>query len=274
MSDAWYLTKDGAPIGPISLRHLKAVIQKSADWQTQLVWRQGLGDWVEASTLVELAPAPHSFTQNRVERAPTQTNQDTVYHKSRRVIIGLSMSLGALLLGGIVVMMLQQPPTTVELDGDLSVLRQQISEVESESEKYTGGAIKILLEVRKHILLNTEAMLVQKRNALIRRVSLAFAIKGRELSPATDAELKDILEEIDQADKKLSASLANAERYSGGLTQAMALMSAETDKLSVAQLRLKFYSMKHGLPLIFPTSAQSQEPKSAPGAIVGDRDAL
>jgi hypothetical protein len=64
-----------------------------------------------------------------------------------------------------------------------------------------------------------------------------------------------------------------AKQYSGGLIQGIALMTAETDRMSVAQLRLKFYSAKYGVPVF--SGALEQKPKpSAPGRIVGDKNAF
>jgi hypothetical protein len=50
-------------------------------------------------------------------------------------------------------------------------------------------------------------------------------------------------------------------------------MTAETERMSIAQLRLKFYSAKYGLPIFSGTVERNQEP-SAPGRIVKDKNAF
>jgi flagellar biosynthesis/type III secretory pathway chaperone len=166
-------------------------------------------------------------------------------------------------------------PTTPELDADLDQVRDQIKQASIESDKYAPSAMKSLLEVRKQTLLNTEAMLSQKRASIIRRISLSFEIDGTQLHPAGEKELNDIKEEIGQAEKKLAQSVKNASQYTGGLVQAMALMTVGTNELAISQLRLKFYSAKYGLPLFFPQmDAVTKQPTQVPGVVVKDRDAL
>jgi hypothetical protein len=135
--------------------------------------------------------------------------------------------------------------------------------------------MKSLIEVRRQTLQNTEAMLSQKKASVLRRISLSYKIDGAQLLPVSDKELNDINEEIVQAERKLALSIKNAQQYSGGLVQVMALMTVETDQLSVSQLRLKFYSAKHGLPVLFPgADAAAKQPEPVPGRVVKDRDAL
>jgi hypothetical protein len=182
------------------------------------------------------------------------------------VIVFLSMLL--------VWILLMPVPTTQELDADLEQVRSEIQKASAEADKYAPSLMKSLIELRHQTLKNTEAMLLQKRDSLLRRISLSYRIDGKELVPANDKELNDIKEEIEQAERKLAQSKKNAEQYSGGLIQVMALMTVETDQLSVSQLRLKFYSAKHGLPFFFPGADAAAKPASPPGQVVKDRDAL
>jgi hypothetical protein len=166
-------------------------------------------------------------------------------------------------------------PTTEELDGDLDQVRNQIKQASMESEKYASGLLKSLIELRRETLQNTQAMLEQKKASLVRRISLDFLINGKELRPATDEELRDISDKIRDAEEKLAQSQKNAARYTGGLVQAMAMMTAETDQLAVSQLRLKYYAAKYGLPAFLPPpDTLTKEPQPAPGTVVKDRDAL
>lgn len=147
--------------------------------------------------------------------------------------------------------------------------------MQEESEKYGQGLLRSLIEVRLAIARNTLAMLDQKRASFVRRITLDYRLDGRPVHDASDQELNMILEELSQAEKKAAASKLEAARYSGGLAQAMSLLKAETDELSVSQLRLKFYSAKHGIPMPLPTLTEnSSKPTLPPGKVVKDRDAL
>jgi hypothetical protein len=179
-------------------------------------------------------------------------------------------------LAMILAVVLQDPQvSTIEIDHDRTALATEISTTQAESEKYAPGLLKSLIEVRLAITRNTLAMLDQKRASFIRRIALNYRLDGRPVHDASDQELNNILEELAQAEKKVASSRLDAARYTGGLLQAMALMKAEADDLSVSQLRLKFYSAKHGIPMPFPTlSEDSRTPEKPPGKIVKDREAL
>jgi Na+-transporting NADH:ubiquinone oxidoreductase subunit NqrC len=193
----------------------------------------------------------------------------------QRLLLAISIIV-SLCLAAILVVVLQQPQiSTFEIDRDRSALSAEISTIQAESEKYESGLLKSLIEVRLAITRNTLAMLDQKRASFIRRITLNYQLDGQPIREASDQELNTILEELSQAEKKANASKLNAERYTGGLMQAMALMTAETDQLSVSQLRLKFYSAKHGIPMPFPSLPEkSKTPAEPPGKIVKDREAL
>lgn len=171
---------------------------------------------------------------------------------------------------------LQDPQvSTIEIDRDRTALAAEIATTEAESEKYSPSLLKSLIEVRLAIIRTTLAMLDQKRASAIRRIALNYRIDGQPVHEASDQELNAILEDLSQAEKKAAASKLEAARYTGGLVQAMAFMKAETDEMSVSQLRLKFYSAKHGIPMSLPSLPENSKPSAQPpGKIVKDRDAL
>jgi hypothetical protein len=185
------------------------------------------------------------------------------------------MTIIAVGLAAALVVVLQQPNvSTFEIDQNRAALKTEIRATEIESEQYAGGVIKVLLDLRMSILRNTLAMLDQKRASFIRRIALNYTIEGRQISQASDNDLKDILEELSQAERKVAASRQEAAQYSGGLLQSMALLKAGTEELNVSQLRLKFYSAKYGIPMPVPSSDTKPPEPKPPGRVVKDRDAL
>lgn len=62
-------------------------------------------------------------------------------------------------------------------------------------------------------------------------------------------DLKIIDQDIASAKIKLQADQTEADRYSGGLLQSMALMAAATDRTTLSQLYLAYYAKKYGLAL-------------------------
>ncbi|ANW00805.1 hypothetical protein [Bradyrhizobium icense] len=193
----------------------------------------------------------------------------------QKFLLAISVVVIAI-LGGALAVILQDPQvSTLELDRDRAALSAEISAIQAESAKYESGLLKSLIEVRLAITKNTLAMLDQKRTAFIRRVSLNYRLDSRPVHEASDQELKLIIDDLSQAERKANASKQEAARYSGGLLQAVALMKAETDEMSVSQLRLKFYSAKHGIPIALPNVSDNVKPPTQPpGKIVKDREAL
>jgi hypothetical protein len=183
------------------------------------------------------------------------------------VSAGLAIALAAVLADPQV--------STFEIDRDRTTLSSEISAVQAQSEQFGPGLLKSLIEARLAIAKNTLAMLDQKRTSFIRRISLNYRIDGQAVRQASDDELNMILEDLSQAERKATASKAEAARYTGGLLQSMTLLRAEADEMSVSQLRLKFYSAKHGIPILLPDLRESTKaPPTSPGKIVKDREAL
>ena len=184
------------------------------------------------------------------------------------------MTSAVVLLAATLGLVLQEPAvSTFEIDRDLTAVKADIAAAEEESSKYSGGVIKTLLDLRAAMLRNTVTMLDQKRTSLVRRISLNYTIDRRAIREASDRELEDIIEEIEQAERKVAAAKNEAAQYAGGLLQSMALLKAGTEEVNVSQLRLKFFSAKYGLVLPLPPS-DTKTLTRPPGQIVKDREAL
>ena len=58
----WYYSNNGAQTGPVSAEDLKSMLADGRVKSTDMVWREGMSDWVPASSVGELAvsaaPAP------------------------------------------------------------------------------------------------------------------------------------------------------------------------------------------------------------------------
>ena len=165
--------------------------------------------------------------------------------------------------------------STLEIDRDRATVRAQITDAENEAAQYSGGALKTLIEVRAATLRNTLAMLDQKRASLIRIIALTYTIEGRAAQEASDKELNDILGDLSESERTIASAKAEAARYTGGLVQTMQLMKAATEEITLASLRMKFYSAKHGFPMPIPSLETTKTPPpKPPGKIVKDREAL
>jgi hypothetical protein len=180
-------------------------------------------------------------------------------------VLLLSAALGGLLL--------QPVQSTAELDTDLTSVAAQIKQANLESERYRPNLIKTMIELRTQTFKNTQAMLQQKRMSILRGLRLSYVISGNQVAPATQAQLAEITKDIKSSEEKLVELQSQAAQYSGGLVQAMALMSVETERVTISQLWLKYYSAKYGLAN-FKISPDAKESVRPPGHVVKDKDAL
>jgi uncharacterized protein YicC (UPF0701 family) len=179
------------------------------------------------------------------------------------------------LVGVIAFAALESAPDTQELDTDVAAIQRMLAPVKTEADKYEGGALKTILELQLRTLEATLAMLNQKRTSVLRRIVLDYRIDGKSLRPAEKTRLDNIQAEIAQAEQRAAAAESEASRYSGGLIQTMALVTASTERTSISFLRLKYVTEKYGLGIDLPTSSPSSTPaKVSPGKVVKDKDAL
>jgi len=75
--------------------------------------------------------------------------------------------------------------TDRELDQSIASLGQEIQLLDKEAARYSGGLLKLLILERKGILALTKSMLEQKRESLLRFVSLQYTVNGQKVSPAS-----------------------------------------------------------------------------------------
>jgi hypothetical protein len=167
-------------------------------------------------------------------------------------------------------------PSTVTLDQDIASIRAEVNVATADSAKYTGGLIKNLIDIRAEVLRTTEAMLNAKRISTLRRIDMQFFVDGHTIKPASESELSKIRNDIAEAGRRISAAELKTQQYTGGLVQGLAIVTAETERLSLAQLYMAYYSSKYGLaaPRSGPAISTEGTPEPSPGTIVKDKDAL
>ena len=91
-------------------------------------------------------------------------------------IIGACVLLGAGML-----FFAHSEPSSELLDKDLAELHTVIEAADAEAAQYRGGLILAQIQLRKSVLQTTEAMLLQKRKSLLRRINLNYVIEAKEV---------------------------------------------------------------------------------------------
>lgn len=169
-------------------------------------------------------------------------------------------------------------PSTDVLDSDISSIKKKIKLSTSEANKYSGGAILSLIKMRIEIENNTLAMLEQKKSSLIRFIDLEYTIDGRSQRKITDSELKSLSDDIKSLENEIFEQEKEASRYSGGIILMMKLSAIETSRMTLATLKMRLLTARHGIPIFGIDSSSNstkKRPKNvSPGKVVNDKDAL
>lgn len=163
---------------------------------------------------------------------------------------------------------------TDPLDSSLAEVRTQIRAADTDRAQYGSGLILTQIELRLSVLRSTEAMLDQKRLALLHGISVVWhdSVPSRGL---TQDERERIAREAEAARAQVTAAEREAALYSGGLIQTMALVRVATAKVTLAVLDEQRVLAEAGIPLRLPV--QGTQPSGAPagpGQAASDRDAL
>ena len=159
------------------------------------------------------------------------------------------------------------------LKNEIAGLEQTIVKARAESGQYSGGLIKALLDSRIQILENTKAMLEQRLAAGNYGVKISYKVDGKEyIPPANKAEIiKNLESEALQVSQELANAKKEADKYSGGLVQAMALSTVATIQQQLAMLDMKHCALIYDIPLFAfigggtSTDMSGKTPVSAPG---------
>ena len=141
------------------------------------------------------------------------------------------------------------PTQRAALNNVIADTDDAIRAAEEESAKYSGGLVKSLIEVRLATLRQTRAMLAQRAAAADFNVAVRYTIDGRTLDAAsTSGDIEALDREIADTKRKIHQQQAEADRYSGGLTQAMLVSALATTKHTLAMLEQKRLALMYSLP--------------------------
>ena len=173
-----------------------------------------------------------------------------------------------------VLFMAHNEPSTEVLEKDLSELRTAIESADLDAAQYSGGIIFLQIQLRKNSLMATEAMLIQKRKSILRKVDLIYTIEARKILPASDEQLAAINSDMLAMQAKIKLMQNEAAQYRGGLILSALLLNIETQKITLANLQHKYYTAKYGIPISAFSEDLNKEKKAPIGMAVEDKDAL
>lgn len=130
------------------------------------------------------------------------------------------------------------------LSTELESTKKEITAVDAQKAQYGAGLIKTLMDVRLEVLKTNEALIQQRIHAIETGAKVSTATVATDINPERAKQLEEALA---QQEIKASEAEAKANLTSGGLIGVMAVMSAATERNSVAMLRQQYLISKFGL---------------------------
>lgn len=140
----------------------------------------------------------------------------------------------------------EQKQVVADLKQDLDRIRQEIERGTNDDAAYSGGLIKTLIGMRLEVLKTNEALVEQRIHALESGARISVVVNATKPDPARAAELA---KEIESQRVKVEEARAEADRYSGGLVQAMAETAVATNRNTLAMLEQQYFIAKYGLAI-------------------------
>lgn len=140
----------------------------------------------------------------------------------------------------------EQKQVVADLKQDLGRIRLEIEHATKDDAAYSGGLIKSLIRMRLEVLKTNEALVEQRIHALETGTRITLVVSATKPDAARAAELA---KEIESQRAKVAEARAEADRYSGGLVQAMAETAVATNRNTLAMLEQQYFIAKYGLAM-------------------------
>ena len=129
------------------------------------------------------------------------------------------------------------------LQSTMKTLQEDIDAALVESAQYDGGLLKNLIDARVATLRLSKDVLEQRVFAIKSNVPIMMTIS----TPAPDSLLLVQLEtEMETLDTEIIRAQLEADKYTGGLLQVLALSTVATTQQSKAMLRFRYLAAKYG----------------------------
>lgn len=154
-----------------------------------------------------------------------------------------------------------------DIAGDIDQIQKDIDEAR-EVVNADQGMISSIASVRLETLLLSKALL--EREILVKNGDSADLI-SIEITKPDEVKVASILQDIESTQLEIS-NIENQIRSKGGLQGVLLRTQLETEKISLAQLKLSYYQASYGI--VFPGSSRSSEAKSSTNSVETETETL
>ncbi|MGH9363797.1 MAG: hypothetical protein ACRD1B_00830, partial [Thermoanaerobaculia bacterium] len=149
----------------------------------------------------------------------------------------------------------EQKQLVADLKTDLARISQDVAEAQKDDARYSGGLIKALIAIRLEVLRTNAALVEQRIHAAEAGVRPTVVVNTTKPDPDRAAELA---KEIEAQKQKVAEARREADRYAGGLVQALSETTVATARNTLAMLEQQYVVAKYGLTLPTPPSAAAE----------------
>lgn len=142
-----------------------------------------------------------------------------------------------------------QKQVVTDLKGDLARVRKDIEDAERENQRFAGGLVKSLIAVRLEVLKTNAALIEQRLHTIEGGAKTVVVINSVKSDPQRAVVLA---KEIESQKEKVAAARAGADRYGGGLVQALAETTFVTAGNTLAMMEQQYFVAKYGIAMPAP----------------------
>jgi hypothetical protein len=145
--------------------------------------------------------------------------------------------------------------TTASLEECISFLDVDIQKAVTESNQYSGGAIKAIMEYRIASMSLTKNVLHQKLLSVKNGIPLYLPTPAQMSDDSINSSLAGVDTDLKRIREEIAFAQKESDQYSGGAIKLLLEIKIETMKLSESLLEQKKLCLANGLPVYLPAAS-------------------
>jgi hypothetical protein len=157
------------------------------------------------------------------------------------------------LLGALIVFLamigFEDSNSRVLIDKDLGVYSDILNKTKEESDLYSGGIVKDMIDLRAVMYENLIAALNEKRASFAHRFNMSYVSNATVESSHKSISFDEIDKDIDIIKAAIQKSEVEASMYSGGFVLSLILMRKAQEEITLAALEHRKMAAKYGFPV-------------------------
>lgn len=152
--------------------------------------------------------------------------------------------------------------STVDIDKEIDACKYEISKIDTELSKYSGGLYCDLLKMQKAVYEETIAALGQKRIQLVHLIKFNYEIKNSTVFPLGDVSQCEL--EISKLKEEIQKGFEESSQYAPCLVKSLIDTRVATEQFTLSGLQRARIAYKFGLPILLFSQERTGQSFEAP----------